>query len=92
MVLDLLLTENHNKLCLLAFNINDFMQMYIQSSVVVPGVFPWWGITGNECNIGAIVPMTSAEGMINKGGPGHAPPGNFQNLSTVGCNLVQYEC
>jgi len=49
---------------------NDFMQIYIQGSGVVPGVFPWWGITGNKCNIGAIAPMTSAEGMINKWSPG----------------------
>ena len=29
---------------------------------VVPGIFPWWGITGNMCNIGA---MMSAEDIRN---------------------------
>ena len=30
-----------------------------------PGIFSGWGITGNMCNIGAIAPMTSAEGRRN---------------------------
>ena len=29
---------------------------------VVPGIFPWWGVTGNMCNIGA---MMSTEDIRN---------------------------
>ena len=36
--------------------------------------------------------MISAEGMRTGGLRGHAPPENFENLSTLGCYLEQSEC
>ena len=44
------------------------------------------------CNIGATAPMMSAKGMRKWGIQAYATPEKFENLSTLGCNLVQSEC
>ena len=52
---------------------------------------PLWGITRNMCNIGATAMMMSAEGKRRETRGSGGMLGNFEHLSTLGCNLGQSE-